>query len=560
MNKISIFTFLMTFSLIGNAQVLFLDTNNNDLEILAAKEEALAQGEIFISYPEPGQMFEKSKALSLIKEHKPDTLFISGHDGGGGIYGKNGDISIQDFRDLNESSPGSLDSLRTLALLGCNTANHAQVMDWKNFMPNLAFIAGYDGSAPTQKWIQGREYIKDIIANNKAIIAETDANIIKNLFESFRHMTELEATMFVDTPLCLNPDFTEDQYLFRPKAEEGERFTTFLDNDCKPKMDKFLEEIYPIYNKYLQGELEIPEDTAQGQLRDFYTHIRQNEHCYRANESLPSGNQALFLLFFKNYFKNFNEYYEPYIEDFFETVNEVYNDKEKLTQSYEKSLEADRQNIELTKKGPAYLKSLIKSEKEKIEKEMNAFPANYKTELDAFMAAGDMSTAAVEELFARMPTDFKFVYVQLPSQITLLDNAQENVSSNFEGFKTTLLEYYKSSLDNKKERIEYAFNSYEKSPIKSSEAYKNANRAQLASFASATNGMELSLLDKNDYTQQLAWVLNGAYELDGESIPFNWHDASLGFPEDPEWQTRSYLDGKKDESTPGYLTEYLNFD
>ena len=223
--KFSLLLMLLLISSV-HAQIIFLDINDNPLEKKSAIEAANKAGKKIIVYPEVSELFSKDKAFEILKKNPPESLFISGHDGGGSFSGdRNESFSIEDLNTLVDENPRISDNLRVLGLLGCNTANHSQILNWKQTFPNISFVAGYDGTAPSGTKPAGWHYIQDIILKTDDILKETDETKLKNIFQNFRDINYLAATLYIDTNKC--SDSPEDQFIFRPLRSGSEKFKKF---------------------------------------------------------------------------------------------------------------------------------------------------------------------------------------------------------------------------------------------------------------------------------------------------------------------------------------------
>lgn len=477
------------------AQILFLDMNNNEHEKRAAIEEANQAGEEIIVYPEGDALFDKAQAFELLAEHKPRTLFLSGHDGGGKFGGDRGEsFGINDLEDFVRTRPGVKDNLRVLGLLGCYTANHLQIMNWRNLFPNVSFVAGYDGTAPLGERPIGWDYIKDIISKSDEILKETDGNRLKNIFENFSQIEDLQASLFADLNRCQETD-VERQFIFRPQRPSDERFKTFDTAECISKKEEFLNRFHTQYTTYFSGQTPIPEDTSTGELREIYSFTRQNEHCIGDYEGVryPSGDELLFLLFFKDVQINFNRYYEENLKEMFKEL-EAFSSAE--------SLEEKRQE-------------LIAHKEEEIGK-LQSYINDYQTYANDFEAFIERQEAVYGERLEGHRAEL----AQGQNSRTYQELQEKVLSLQSE------LEILKNEPDS--ETISFALSAYDRLPAKNFEQFKNLDRQQVAAFSHGLNWLISSDIHVNNgFVYEMKQAINTMlYELSNE-IPFNWHDSAL---------------------------------
>ena len=526
------------------ATVFFIDTNNNDLEIEAAREQAEAKGEKFYYYPEKDMQLDHEVLTELLTKHTPETLFISGHDGGGSISGGQGGLDREFFESLRESHPEVTDNIRVLGLMGCNTANHAEVLDWKNVMPNLSFIAGYDGSAPSQKWLQGRQYIQEIIEKKDKILSMEDEALIKEAFEGFSNFDVLQATLYFDSPKCNNPAFYEDQYIYRPLNPDGE-FSIFLDNNCGEKISYFETQMSELYQQYKDGEVAMPEDTSQGPMRDMYTYIRQNEHCLRAMDEFPSGNNALFLLFSKAVQENFSHYYAEVLEKYFKEL-EVFKNAESLDALRSEiiaKLNKRKEMLLKIKDNPSLLKDFVLKEEKNLVSQLKKYPASYSAIAEELIARANAGEST-ESVLAGQPEDMldfvklffqhkyfkEYVVNNISETIT---NIGDEIEYYLEDIDNEITSYNNENWDTTKQSL---IDNYNSLGAYSSEELAKLSRADVVNFIHKAESLEMSFTQRPEFVEDTQEAFDSIlYELDGESIHFNWHDSNMGDPMDPEY-------------------------
>lgn len=524
--------FAFTFNVF--ATIVFLDVNNNKKERETAIKAAKKAGKNIVVYPKGSEKFDYEKALVVLKNNTPETLFLSGHDGGGQFGGDRGEsFSRYEIKKFLKESPEVANNIRVLGLLGCNTGSHAEIKRWKEEFPNLAFVAGYDGIAPSGSRPAGWRYIEDVILKSDDILGEADAKKIKEVFESFGYINMLSASLYT-TACSENP---EEQYIFRPERKGKERFKQFDTAECIAKREEYTSTHAQAYNDYFYGEKEVPQNTSSGPLRDLYTFMRQNEHCFEESldsGEMPSPDQILFLLFSKDVKENYSKYYGDTIDDLYKSL-EDFNDEEKIQKMIDEkneSLAAQKGLIEYYTKNPDRLKA---KGKEFIDKQMeslaNEYPASFtETYEKATEIFNERGYQAVTEFLATQSDEFD-EYVQKRGSLEFyaqhLGNS-ENMEENLTWLGLSVDDQIASATLN--DASSYA-SDYKALNAKSHDDFKKLTRKELLEDIHRISQMS-GALSKYDRT-----VVDSMNNIPGYlsswSIPFNWHDSSLGDPADP---------------------------
>ena len=323
------------------AQIVFFDVNNNPKEKRDAIAAAKKKGERIVVYPAGDELFDKTQVEIILKKEKPQTIFLSGHDGGGDISGdRNERLEMSELKSILDRNKDVAENIQVLGLLGCNTGSQALIMKWKKMMPNLRFVAGYDGTAPSDKWTQGRNYLVDIINKKDEILAIRESDIVKEKFTEFRHMENmLEASLYLSMPTC-NLDDPYQEFIFRPKRQvPEERFKRFNNKECPQKREEYNDNLEKLYSTYHDGKKPIPKNTSKSDLKDLHTFVSQNEHCFDgfSSDGYPSPNNVLFLRYFNHLIKNFGAYYENELDVFFKELSQ-YESKKSIKNMADKTI------------------------------------------------------------------------------------------------------------------------------------------------------------------------------------------------------------------------------
>ena len=534
--------FLLLLSLfavnIVNAQIVFLDINNNPLEKKTAIAAAKQAGKKIIIYPEDSSKFEVSKAFEILSQNPPETLFISGHDGGGSFGGDRGEsFEYQDLNALVKAHPEIGENLRVLGLLGCNTANHKEISKWKSTFPNLAFVAGYDGTAPSGSKPAGHAYLRDTILKSDRILREADEKKIKALFQSFQYISYLEATLYVDT--CPGDDSVEGQYIFRPLRPSAERFKKFDTAECASKRSYFEKFLLPAYGDYFFGVKEIPRQTHGTQMREIYTFMRQNEHCFEAFEGseYPHGDHLLFLLFYHNVKENFITYFEDELKHYFDFLSIRKDEKTLISfleqKKIETQIELDRLET-YSKDFASYKKDYMEHNKKELETLKRDYQSYYLLQ-KKFEANPNNPTIRAQ--FIQLEKNpqwnyFQSKFLQLNKAINLIDEELKRKLFIMSEIAKSNIEEINSILDDP-DKIKENIMQFQALPAKNLEDFKRLSKKDVADFAFKQAYLDNSYLGQPDFAYAMSDAINRIlFNVDAETIPFNWHDADIR-PADP---------------------------
>jgi hypothetical protein len=309
----------------ANETILFLDTNNNPLEIKTARKKAKKLGKKIIVYPEKGVVFSDEKAKELLETTPFETLILSGHNGGGHISGDNGSISFVQVDEAMKKNSFAKENTATLLLLGCNTSNQSQIMKWKNIYPNLNIIAGYDGTAPAGDKPAGHSFIEEILDKKDELYQQVSAKELKRALQSLKHIWYLEAGIYVKNVYCQEDEIDSfDEFIFRPlRKDTTERFKLFDTAECREKREIDYPIVQARFKRYLDGNLEIDQEDLKG-INNF---IRRNSHCFEIDDTRQfiGGDQSLALRFWKETQYNISKFYAEDITNMFKEVDKIQN-------------------------------------------------------------------------------------------------------------------------------------------------------------------------------------------------------------------------------------------
>lgn len=336
MNKLTItrsliffFTFAMSFNMWAacpqgtesGKTIIFLDLNNNPMEIASAQRAACKRGESLLVFPKPGQksfnIAELDQKLSELKASNTqvNSLLISGHDGGGDFGGEHGAVTKLDLVAVVERHPELKESVTSLLLLGCYTGVKQEIFDWKEVLPKTNLIAGYEGQAPLGDKPAGHSYIEGVLLKEKAINeVKSKRELDQVLKRGIRHISSISAAMYIHPQMCAPGTQHESGFYFRPLKGRNalEDFTTA---ECTRIRATDAPRVREKYLKYYRGEIEIPRNTNGTELRQIYNFFRENGHCFAEDKNYPTAEKVLFTLFFHGVQKNFAEHFADTLEE-----------------------------------------------------------------------------------------------------------------------------------------------------------------------------------------------------------------------------------------------------
>ena len=355
--------------------ILFLDMNDNPKEIAVAQRAAKARGEKLIVIPKKVTKINDAMVIPDIKEELKQalqgntisSLVLSGHNGGDSYSGEHGGISAPELMEVLEKS-SSHNEIKSLYLLGCNSANKSKIFFWKASLPELKFIAGYDGTAPLGHLANGLGYFEDAMKKEKAIIQSSDAVKVKSLFESLKYVNTFQASLYTCDP-------SDVGHFFMSGRKGKERFGVLDTSECVQKLQDFQKKYLPEIKNYWTAKKEPTDlNPSSGFLKDAYVFMRQNEHCIsgEAQDGILSnftGDNLLFLRFNKDFNHNFVNYYRPLLEKTKAEYEEMEKDPAGYYEKLSKAEAEEKAAMKDLKDNPLKLKALIADELKSLEAE-----------------------------------------------------------------------------------------------------------------------------------------------------------------------------------------------
>jgi hypothetical protein len=367
-----IFFNLILLSLFSLAQaqdkILFIDLNDGKTEIAAAKRVAQAKGKELIVYPQQGEQFKYEDLKSIIEKNSFSSLCLSGHNGGNSYGGATGNVDVGELMSAIDSSP-SHNSIEGLYLLGCNSTNKAKIFFWKEALPNLKFIAGYDGSAPLSSNANGVKYFEDALGKQSQIASAKNAQTLKQLMTTLNSVNNFESAVYANCgPL-------KKEYLYLPRRTGPERFGEFSSKECVSKINDFKTKYLETIKKYWSGELEPTlQNPSSGFLKEAYVFMRQNEHCFEDEDLFGfDGDQLLFLRFNQAFNENYFEYYKNQLQSYLDELNEFTTDTTGFLNKIKEGEKLALEKLLDIQANPQKYQPFIDAQKKKIQQEKKAF-------------------------------------------------------------------------------------------------------------------------------------------------------------------------------------------
>jgi hypothetical protein len=397
--------------------ILFVDTNQSELEIATAQKAACQRGEKLMvvpknykeygkfiaveqkAYRDKKQCFEttrdfsscenftkkhheamnaleefKSKqptisnnveeALKEIKSNKAKIVSfnISGHDGGGHYGGSKGTFSRLQLAEIMSDFP-EINEVESLLLLGCYTGVQREVSEWKMIFPKTKMIGGYDGSAPLSHRPQGHAYLEDLLTKEKQLLKINKSEEVDLQVKSLiKGLDQLHAAIYLK-PECSQKD--DNSYYYGSKLDRI--FTAYEPDQCEVAGTE-LGPLIGRIRKFESGENEPSRERSQ-EIRQIYNTVRTHEHCIPSLGLPLNANHVFNLLFYEDIKKNFAHYFEEDLkeaETIVSSINmeEIINGQmEELKKSIE-HLEQKQVDYDLFNKDP---KKYLKKEQESLK-------------------------------------------------------------------------------------------------------------------------------------------------------------------------------------------------
>ncbi len=229
------------------------------------------------------------------------SVIASGHDGTGNISGTRGTISDTTLAASLGAFPTLANSIRTLHLWGCyTTAPGSLLTNWKKHFPNIALITGFQGLAPLGHRPAGHEYLRGVLERENEMLASTDAIKLQRLLNGISSVHLLD-----------DPAINRCDQLIQTDSTVNLREML---HSCESKKTEF-EERKKVFDCYFRATEEgcenPPSNTSASDLRSFYRYLYDSIGACSVlpgfDEMSRTANteQTLRLIFFREVTKNF---------------------------------------------------------------------------------------------------------------------------------------------------------------------------------------------------------------------------------------------------------------
>ncbi len=252
------------------------------------------------------------KALASVKDSKAtiSTLIVSGHDGGGEISGDyiKGAFTKSEFFEVYDEvySGEEKKDLSSILLWGCYTGTYSEATDWKSQFPNAKAIVGFYDSAPLATRPASADLMLDFLQKEHDLYKIEDEQTLKKSIQGLKSILYTQPGMLINA--C------HDEEIYYSHFQDGDRRKTFYltpkdaDAQCKLVQDEWAENKKGVYQYYLDGNREIPDNIRGSDIRQIYGLVRQNEKCFKDSLNIDANKVGL-LLFWNGVRENFSQKY-----------------------------------------------------------------------------------------------------------------------------------------------------------------------------------------------------------------------------------------------------------
>lgn len=319
-------------------------------ETSAVKEATSKMGSFIKSQPQIQDGIREALNEIKAKNGKLQVFTISGHDGGGHFGGNKGGFGRQELQDIMKDYE-DINNTSSILLLGCYTGVQKEIYAWKNIFPKARVIAGYDGAAPLADRPQGHQYLSDILLKEKQLLSQADEKKLVNFTKNnFQAIDQLHAAMYINCE--------DDKEFYFGNDGTRKTFKTFNTKECLEKKSE-VQAISQEFQKYNSGELEPPLNT-QGALRQLYNKARRLEHCVEQLDVDLDVNALFNLLFYQGVKENFAAHYKDDLEEAAEILKDLNPTSmaEAMDQSIkdrEAGIATQKERLEQAEKNPDFL-------------------------------------------------------------------------------------------------------------------------------------------------------------------------------------------------------------
>ncbi|GEM_PF-2634895 len=326
-NYAFLFIFLLVVCTRSNAAILFVDINNNLLEIETAKKAAIKRGEQLIIIPSLEKMpiserkklraiddnidkiqkayyncsrncqqlqmkidaktaerdglvlnrkINLEKDLSSIKQSTNadgiTSIILSGHHGGGRFSGALGGFSSKIFIDsIKDKLPETAESVRSVNLWGCYTNSPGTVESvWKDSFQNLALVSGFHDLGPSQYKASNHQFLEGILVKEQELIRSADDKKMKSILSKIANISTTSAAVYLKNS-CGN-----EYYADANTSKQNIRVRNFADTkNCQEDIFSKLYKKYVCYYEAKTTDCNDPPEQEGSTLRQFHALLQQ---------------------------------------------------------------------------------------------------------------------------------------------------------------------------------------------------------------------------------------------------------------------------------------------
>lgn len=583
--------------------ILFIDTNESDLEIETAEKSACTRGERLVVVPKNYKEYRKhidemnkyqrqadncnpseprcvelykktSEAQNRLEEFKSksptisealkatlkeikekngkiESLVISGHDGGGHFGGSKGsfgrhelEVLIKDFEGIND--------IKSIMLLGCYTGVQKEMGEWKRLFPQVRLIGGYDDSAPLSTRPQGHKYLSELLSKEKSLYKMSDENKLQAFAQAnLSSMFSLNSAVYLQ---CID-DKEKTEFYYGSKSKT-KKFSPIDMKACEDK--EHLKELGLRISKYSSGELEVPKDTAAGELRQIYNETRKLEHCFDPMTPQVHPQTVFNLLFYSGVKQSFANFYKKDLENAEKAISELTVESiEKSSREHIENLNKTLKDLEekanLIKNNPkAVLENLTNELKDAKNKFKNMESSSLYSNLDDVMNGRRQPTPEESKFFNEYMKESIRVYNLEQDVLRIQSYPADSLAKALQKVDAqkaniTLIETNLQSLKTKPEILKEVW-------IPTAENLSKKSRKELLENQYKLNGLiSTQLLPAKtkkalEYTQYITTT-----HLQQFNNPFNWHEYKGQTVEKP----RNFISYENFDSSSSFGGMYL---
>lgn len=245
--------------------------------------------------------------LQQISEEKRElsSVIISGHHGNEFFGTQMTNLDDQMIKKIFQPYPKLRKNLRSMYLWGCYTANVSAAEKWGNVFPNLALIAGFSGSAPTQEKVLNHAYLRNMMRDELPLILSGDVKKVQQGLLQVKGVAQSTASMIYCDTYYIDKNIAD-------AINSGKICSTIKHYSSHERLTAagFHEMHRETFDDIFYGKFtDVPDDTSDSNLRRYYTLLRNYSHCEIAKPYADKMPIILRLIFFHeiciNFFKKY---------------------------------------------------------------------------------------------------------------------------------------------------------------------------------------------------------------------------------------------------------------